>query len=221
MKIAMETVCSVCRKVKENSSQKISFQSLMYRIRREFQNRHLDLYIRSSRSHSLSAEEFYVNAYYDAEDEIDNEVPIEIIIYHNFDKTVLWDSKQVTDLLIQVYDAVIHELRHQDQSRKRGHKIYWPHSSIVLQYLSDPDEVDAYAYSIAIELCRSLGKIRAQRYLSIFKKLSRFKLQNTYVSPNLFAFVSVFSQLDEELLKRLIKKVYKILQKVDTDTIFM
>lgn len=217
----MKTVCVICNNVRKNSTQQISFQSLMSRIRREFQKHQIDLYIRSSRNLSLTSTEFYVNAYYDAEDELDNEVPIEIVVYHNFDKNLLWQDKQITEFLIQIYDAVVHEFRHQYQSYQRNHEIFWPHSSIVLQYLSDPDEIDAYAYSIAIELCRSVGKYRSQKYLTRYKKLSKFKIQGSYVSPNLFAFVSVFDQIDDLLLKKLIKKVYLAVDQIDTDTIFM
>lgn len=217
----MEAVCSVCHNVRNNATQKVSFQSLLSKLRREFQKHNFELYIRSSRNSDLTEEEFYVNAYYDSEDDHDNEVPIEIVIHHNFDKTVLWDRTQITELLIQIYDAVVHEYCHQRQSRLRYHKIFWPHSSIVLQYLSDPDEIDAYALSIAIELCRSLGRERSIRHLSKFKKVSRFKIQGNLVSSNLFAFVKVFDELDEDILKRLVKKVYKRLIKIDTDTIFM
>lgn len=217
----LETVFNVCNAVRNNITQKISFHSLLSRLRREFQKHNIELYLRSSRTPTLGVEEFYVNAYYDSEDDLDNEIPIEVIIYHNFDKSVLWDHCHTTGLLIQVYDAVVHELCHQRQSRLRCHRMFWPHSSIVLQYLSDPDEIDAYALSITIELCRSLGKERSLRHLSKFKKISKFKIQRNLVSPNLFAFVKVFDEIDEMLLRRLIKKVYKKLIKIDTDAIFM
>ena len=124
-------------------------------------------------------------------------------------------------MLIQIYDAVIHEFQHQHQSRRRCYKDFWPHSQIVLQYLSDPDEIDAYAISIAVELCRSLGRERSLRHLSKFKLLSKLRLQHNLVSPNLFAFVRVFDQVDENVLRRLMKKVFKHLKKIDTDLIFM
>ena len=217
----MTTAYIVCEAVRSNTNQKVSFQSLLSKIRKEFQKRQIDLYIRSNRKSSLTPEEYYVNAYYDAEDEHDQEVPIEIVIYHNFDKNVLWDRSHVTNLLIQIYDAVVHEFCHQEQSQKRHHKLFWSHSTIELQYLSDPDEIDAYSLSIAIELCRSLGKERALRQLSRFKRLSRFKIRENFVSPNLFAFVKVFEDIDENILRTVVKKIYKRIQKIDTDIIFM
>lgn len=217
----METVCSICNEVRQQSTQKPSFQILLSKLRREFRKNNLEILIRSCRNSSLTSEEYYVNAYYDAEDDYDNEIPIEIVIYHNFEKHVLWEYQNISDLLVQIFDAVVHEFRHQTQSQKRGHKIYWPHSNIVLQYLSDPDEIDAYSLSIAIELCRSLGKDRTLKHLSKFKRLSKFKIQNCLVSPNLFAFVKVFEDVDEDILKQLLKKVYKKIQKIDIDNIFV
>jgi hypothetical protein len=217
----MRAVYNVCKSVRNSSTEKISFHNLLAKIRKEFQKNQIDLYIRSNKRSSLHSTEFYVNAYYDAEDDLDNEIPIEIVIYHNFDKTILWNRAQITELLIQIFDAVIHEFKHQHQSEKRSYQSYWPHSSIVLQYLSDPDEVDAYALSIAIELCRTLGKERSIRYLSRFKVLSKYKIQHKLVSPNLFAFVNVFEEKDSKILKILVKKVFKLLHTIDTDLIFM
>lgn len=221
MIINQGAVFQVCTNIRNKIDQGISFKSLLSKIRKEFHNYNIELYIRSNRKISLSSDEFYVNAYYDYEDDLDNEIPIEILIYHNFNKDVLWDCEQITELLIQVYDAVIHEFQHQHQSRRRCHREFSHHSAIELQYLSDPDEIDAYAISIAIELCRSLGKHRAIHQLSKFKLLSKFRLQGQLVSPNLFAFVKVFDQVDEKILQRLIKKVYKRLRKIDINLIFM
>ena len=221
MIINQEIVFQVCSNIRNNIDQKISFKNLLSKIRKEFQSYNIDLYIRSNRKHSLSLEEFYVDAYYDYEDELDDEIPIEILIYHNFDNNILWNRKHITDLLIQIYDAVVHEFQHQHQSRRRCHREFWPHSSIVLQYLRDPDEIDAYAISIAIELCRSLGKARTLQNLSKYKRLSKFRIQSNLVSPNLFAFVNVFNQHDELVLRRLLKKVYKRVEKIDIDLIFM
>ena len=36
-----------------------------------------------------------------------------------------WDAKHITELLIQIFDAIIHEFKHQRQSRKRNFKIFW------------------------------------------------------------------------------------------------
>ncbi len=221
MNSIMEMICAVCAAVRTNSKQGISFQNLLTSLRREFRNQGFDIAIKSSRKSKLHPEEFYVNAYYDPEDDKNREVPIEVIVYHNFDKTVIWDHKHVTDLLVQVFDATVHEFKHQRQSRKRQYNTYWQDTSLTRDYLSDPDEIDAYSLSIAIELCRTLGKYRALRYMSKVSALSKLKFHNHYVSPNLYFYTKHFGNLDHPTLKQLAKKVYVRLQKVDTDCIFV
>lgn len=218
----METVCLVCNRVKAKSKSGVSFQQLLTLLRREFRDHQLTLKIKSDRDKKLNTEEFYVNAYYDAEEDKDGEVPIEVVVHHNFIKTVIWDYKHVTEFLIQIFDATVHEYKHQRQSIKRKHKVYSNYNkSPYKDYLADPDEVDAYAISIAIELCRSLGKYRAIRYMTKFNSLCKLKFNDQYVSPCLSAYYGQFHTLDHPTLKILAKKVYVRLQKVDTDCIFV
>lgn len=224
MNNVMETVCSVCTQVRARTKTGTSFQNLLKELRREFKKNDFDLKIRSLSKKFLSPEEFYVNAYYDAEDDSLKETAIEVIIYHNFEKDFVWDSKQTTDLLTQIFDAVVHEIKHQRQSRKRKYKCYWEHHDAgthFQEYLQDPDEIDAYALSIAIELCRILGKHRALRNMSRFTTMARLKVNEHFVSPNLNAYVAHFEQPHSPLLRKLAKKIYVRLMKVDTDFIFM
>lgn len=217
----METVCGVCNTVRNASKQGISFQTLLVKVRKEFRLQDIEVKLKSIRDKKLLPEEFYVNAYYDPEEDRDKEVAIEIVIYHNFPKDIDWDRKHVTDLLVQIFDALVHEYKHQRQSKKRQHKIFWPSSYNTHDYLSDPDEVDAYAFSIAIELCRSMGKFRALRYMNKISSLARLKFNGQFVSPNLYAYVLQFGELGDPVLKKLAKKVYIRIQKVDTDVIFV
>lgn len=217
MNSIMEMICGVCNIVRNNSKQGISFQNLLTKLRKEFRDQGFDLKIKSLRNNKLNHEEFYVNAYYDPEDDQNREIPIEVIVHHNFEKETMWDQKHVTDFLIQIFDATVHEFKHQRQSRRRMYESYWHHNS----YLDDPDEIDAYSLSIAIELCRSLGKYRALRYLHRISTLAKLKFNDHYVSPNLSAYINQFKELDHPVLKRLAKRVYIRLQKVDTDCIFV
>lgn len=224
MNSIMETICLICNRVRHNTKQDTSFPKLLVELRRGFKRAGLDLKIRSQTKKFLDAKEFYVNAYYDPEDDQNKETPIEVIIYHNFDKDVVWTNKQITELLVQVFDATVHEYKHQRQSRKRDYTEFWERVDAEQQfheYLQDPDELDAYALSIAIELCRTVGKFRALRYMPKFTTLARLKVQEQYVSPNLNAYVSHFEKPISPLLRRLAKKVYVRLMKVDTDHIFM
>ena len=222
MNSIMETVCWVCMQVKLKSKPGISFQNLLTLLRRQFRIQGFGLSIKSKRDKFLDSEEFYVNAYYDAEDDCNGEIPIEVVVHHNFDKDVVWDQKHATEFLIQIFDAVVHEYKHQRQSIKRKYQTYVAHTrSPYNQYLADPDEVDAYAVSIAIELCRNLGKYRALRYMGKFSSLSRLKFNDRYVSPCLASYFGAFGNLPNPVLKRLAKKIYVRLQKVDTDVLFL
>ena len=79
----METVSSVCNQVRHNSKHGVSFQNLLTLLRREFRKRGFDLKIKSDRDKGLGPVEFYVNAYYDAEDDKNKEIPIEVVVHHN------------------------------------------------------------------------------------------------------------------------------------------
>lgn len=219
----MEIVCSVCNKVKSTNKHGCIFQDVLKAVRKEFRNTDIDLKVKSQAKKFLTNEEFYVNAYYDCEDDSVGDTAIEVIIYHNFNRQLLWDEKQIKDLLMQIFDAVVHEIKHQRQSRKRRHRNYWRHVDAgyhYCEYLQDPDEVDAYALSIAIELCRTLGRHRALRYMPRFTTLARLKVQDQLVSPTLHAYVCYFEKPISPLLRKLAKKVYVRLKKIDTDYIF-
>ena len=224
MNSIMEAICLICNQVRYKTKQYTSFPKLLVELRRAFRNAGLDLKVKSQAKKFLATEEFYVNAYYDPEDDKNKDTPIEIIIYHNFDKDVIWSEKQITELLIQVFDATVHEYKHQRQSRKRGYKEFRERADAdheYRNYLQDPDELDAYALSIAIELCRTVGKFRALRYMPKFTTMARLKVKEEFVSPNLNAYVCHFEKPTSPLLRRLAKKVYIRLMKVDTDHIFM
>ena len=116
---------------------------------------------------------------------------------------------------------MVHELRHQRQYRKRHFKIGKDRGTGYKDYLADPEEIDAYSISIAIELCRSLGKTRALRYLHNVDKLSRFKINNNFVSTALASYLAEFPNSNDPIIKDLSKKIYVRLKKIDTDHIFM
>jgi hypothetical protein len=212
----LESVCSVCNSIRSNTKSSISFQQLLFTIRKEFRKKSFELRILTRRKDFLDFDEYYVNAYYDAVDDESSEIPIEIIIFHNFDYSTPWNKLQITQLLIQIYDALIHEFKHRAQSQKRNYQIFWHGYS----YLEDPDEIDAYAFSISIELSRSLGKYRAIRCLSRASLLSTFRFQEFLVSPNLYAYLLEYKTSDK-VIKSLLKKTYKYLQIIDIDAIFL
>lgn len=222
MNSIMETVCSVCNSVRSNVKDGISFQKLLVSLRKEFRNQGFGITVKSMRDRKMDSEEFYVNAYYDPEDDKEGDISIEVNIHHNFNVDAIWDKKHVTELLIQVFDATVHEFKHQRQSVKRKYVTYSNHDQEPYHaYLADPDELDAYAISIAIELTRSLGKYRAMRYLAKFSGLCKLKFNGKFVSPSLSAYYGQFGTVSNPLMRRLSKKVYIRLRKIDTANIFL
>ena len=218
----LEQVNSVCTVIRNSIKYPTTFKILLSKTRKVFKSKNFDLKIKTKRQPFLNHEEFYVNAFYDADDDKHNETPIEVLVYHNFDKNEIWDQKQTSELLVQIFDAVVHEYRHQRQSRSRKYLTFSEHPQTPYrEYLLDPDELDAYALSIAIELCRNLGKFRALRYMQRLSYLSKFKIQNKFVSPNLNAYVQHFGGVEHPVIKRLTKKVYIRLKKIDTDYVFV
>lgn len=221
MNSVMELICAICNTVRNGTRQGLSFQKLLNRIRKEFKQNQIEIKIKTVRDKSLNLEVFYANGYYDPEDDRQGDCPIELVITHNFPKDHIWYPTHVTELLVQIFDTVVHELRHQGQYRKRKFRQTLPRENTHKEYLSDPDEIDAYSVSITCELVRSLGATRAIRYLHNPETVSRLRLGGNYVSPSLSMYCGEFTTTSNPVIKRLVKKVYTRLRKVDTDSVFM
>jgi hypothetical protein len=221
MNSLMETICTICNSVRASSKQGLSFQKLLNKIRKEFKFKDITLQLRTVRDKTLNSDVFYANGYYDPENDLHGDCAIELIITHNFPKDHVWFPEQATDILVQIFDTTVHEFKHRRQFVKRNYQFGSERGSGHKEYLADPDEIDAYSISIAIELCRSMGKIRALRYLNSISKLGRFKLNNSFVSPSLSMYLSEFPNIKDPVIKQLAKKVYVRLMKVDTDYVFL
>ena len=219
MNLILERVNYVCNTVRKINDNPITFKKLIASIRREFKKCSIDLKIKTKKDKTLEHSSFFVNAFYDPEDDRNFETPVEVMIYHGFDPNDLFHEQQITEFLVQIYDAVVHELRHQQQSRQRNYDVFSDHAQEPFsKYLADPDELDAYALSIAIELLRAMPVYRAQKYMTRMSVLSKLKHSKILISPNLRAYVQHFN--NNPLLKRLAKKVYKHLNSLDSNQIF-
>ncbi len=221
MNSIMETIFTICNVILDSTKSGISFRKLLNKIRREFKHSYLEIKVTTIRDKTLNDEIFFANGYYDPTDDEEGDCCIELIITHNFCKDQIWYSDQIRQLLIQVFDTVVHELRHQRQYRKRQFKMGKDRGTGYKDYLADPEEIDAYSINIAIELCRTLGKTRALRYLHNVDKLSRFRINNNYVSPCLSMYRAEFPNPEDPIVKELSKKIYIRLKKIDTDHVFM
>jgi hypothetical protein len=219
MNSAIERVNRVCQNVRK-SYLSASFRKLVASTKKEFKNNDIDLAIKTKKDKSLDHDHFYVMAYYDPEDDFNNETAIEVIVHHNFLGDNKFQHNQITEFLIQIFDAVVHEMRHQVQSSQRYFETYSEHAHEPFsKYLADPDELDAYALSIAIELLRAMPAARAKRNMVRMTVLSRLKRGDMLVSPNLNSYTAYFK--NNSLLKKLAKKVYKHLETLDSRHIFL
>ena len=219
MNSILERVKKICDAVQDTNKQAVTFKKLAASVRKQFRIGQVDIVLKTKKDRNLSTDEFYIIAYYDAYEDKLNEISIEVNVYHHFDDTESFKAHQVQEFLTQIYDAVVHELRHQKQSQQRGYKTYSDHIvEPYSKYLADPDELDAYAFSIAIELLRAMPVQRAKRYMSRITVMSKMRSGETLISPNLHAYVSYFRR--NPLLKKLAKKVYKHLETLDTTKIF-
>lgn len=219
MNSILERVNSVCQNVRNMSVSPTTFKKLIALSKREFKDKDIDLSIKTKKDKTLREGHFYVEAFYDAEDDFNGDTPIEVLIYHNFNDLNLFEKPQITDMLIQLFDACTHEMKHQHQSRRRNYRVFSEHASEPYsKYLADPDEIDAYALSIAIELLRHMPKDQAKLYMSKITVLGKMKRHNTLVSPILASYIGEFK--NNPILLRLAKKIYKYIELIDTALIF-
>jgi hypothetical protein len=159
-------------------------------------------------------------AYYDSENDFNMDTAIEVIVYHNLAGTEPLGPHQVTAFLTEIYDATVHEFRHQYQSMRRNHNQYCDHVETPYSaYLADDDEMDAYAFSIAIELLRTMDADRAKKRMGRISVLSKMRTGAQFSSPQLRAYMGHFGL--NTLTKKLSKKIYHHLETIDKRWVFV
>jgi len=81
------------------------------------------------------------------------------------------------------------------------------------EYMSRPDEIEAYAMNIADELYRKVGKEDAIALLRMAKKTAQFKDEmGQFLSPDLFAYMGMWNfDSKHPVIKRLLKRIYQYL----------
>jgi len=220
MNIILDRVNQVCKTVRDNNPELVTFKKLISQTRAVFKRYEFDLVIKTKKEKDWDNDKFYVMAYYDAENDLNGDTPIEVVVHHNLDGTEKFGRHQVTSFLTEIYDAVVHEYRHQYQSMRRH---FIDHENAYIspydKYLSSQDEIDAYALSITIELLRHMDANRARRNLSRMSKMSKMRTGLNLVSPMLRTYIEHFGLND--ITKIIAKKVYQHLETVDKKYIFM
>lgn len=143
-----------------------------------------------------------VNAYYDHDDDT-----VEIsLIFNPSDTIIAWGKENREPFVHELYDALKHELLHAKQAKKRKTDYHARD-----EYLTNPDEVEAYAMNIADQLTRKVGVEEALHLLHNAKKSAQIKdNMGNLLSADLNAYVS---GVDERTWRRLLKKIYQYLTK--------
>ena len=220
MNIILERVYNVCKQVREQSPEQITFRNLIGRTRNTFKLYDFDIAIKSKKDRDLDTDKWYVVAYYDSENDYNMDTAIEVIIHHNLKGDEPFGPHQVTAFLTEIYDATVHEFRHQYQSVRRDHNQYGEHVDTPYErYLADDDEMDAYAFSIAIELLRTMDAERAKKRMGRISVLSKMRTGAQFSSPQLRAYIGHFGL--NNLTKRLSKKIYHHLETIDKRWVFV
>ena len=220
MNIILERVYNVCKTVRESTPEYITFKKLITRTRKAFKDHNFDIAIKTKREKDLDVDKWYINAYYDSENDFNMETAIEVIVYHNLPGDEEFAERQVTLFLTEVFDATVHEFRHQYQSMRRDFEDHSGHDQSPYEnYLADSDELDAYAFSISLELLRVMDVHRARRNLSRISIMSKMRTGSVYTSPTLRAYIDYFGL--NVLTKKLAKKIYFHLETIDKRFIFM
>jgi len=221
MNSTLERVYNVCTTVQDQISDSTTFKKLIIKTRKVLKAHDFVIDLKTKKDKTLTEDQWYVLAYYDSYNDEQLETAIEIIIYHNLNGDEQFKSVQVTALLTEIYNALVHELRHRHQSAKRNFQDCVTHTSSddYKHYLANQDELDAYALSIAIELLRNMDLQRAKFNLSRITVMSKMRKGSAYISPTLRAYTQHFGL--NRLVKRLAKKIYKNLETIDRRYIFV
>jgi len=160
-----------------------------------------------------------MNAFFDPEEDADDEISIEVqLIFNNKDKTIVLSNEGWTWLVNTIISSLTHEMIHQKQYRARGHikgKQFTKFTSSEKNvqgaqgYLGNTDEIEAYGYNIASHLLLNFSFDDATKFL---RNPSKDLLKH---SPDLFGYMVAF-QMDTNhpVIKRLLKKTFFYLNKL-------
>lgn len=148
-----------------------------------------------------------IAAYYDSQDDELCKTSIEIVlITNNQEKNIYFDEVLYNILTKRLADALAHELIHMKQARARDfieiarETCHVDGQQQEIDYLSNPDEIDAYAHNIVDELRDNENPL---------EKLRNPSLIDIDESLNLWVYFNTFGDdLRDPVLRRLLKKIY-------------
>ena len=159
-----------------------------------------------------------LGAYYDPENDEDEEGHIiELqLAFSPKDKTLKWSEEGKRYFVNELADVLKHEMLHAQQHRSRDFhpgRVGYDQRDLNYEYMTRPDEIEAYAMNIADELVRKAGKDGALELLRMAGKTAQFKDEmGNFLSPNLMAYFAMFDwRAEHPVMKRLLKRIYQFI----------
>jgi hypothetical protein len=172
-----------------------------------------------TRTPKLDVGELSIGAHYDPEsdEEGDDAIFINILFSEDGPAEFTWGKESKKYFLYKLKDTLKHEVLHMTQYRNRD---FHPGSEgsdnrdLNYEYMSRPDEIEAYAMNIGDEFIRNVGKDGAIDLLRMAKKTAQFKNElGQFLSPDLLAYFALFNfDSNNPVIKKLIKKIYQYIQ---------
>lgn len=167
-----------------------------------------------------------LNAFYDPDEDSQNERPYEIVIvFPESQNQVTMPIDEWRNFSASVIDLLEHEMIHSAQYRARNFKpqrrTEVKNLSYSQKYLSNPDEIEAYAYMLSKELIRKTKNFdQCFRLLRHFINTSLTKDQaGRLLSPTLYGFLKEFNfDSKNPVVKQLIKKTVSYVQQFKKQT---
>ena len=167
----------------------------------------------------LKEGELTIGAHYDPEKDEEEETAVFIRIVFSEDgpESFTWSKNSKKYFLNKLKDTLKHELLHMKQYRDRDFHAGtdgYDDSDMEHEYMSRPDEIEAYAMNIGDEFIRKVGKDGAIDLLRMAKKTAQFKNKlGQFLSPDLLAYFALFNwDTNHPVMKRLLKKIYQHIQ---------
>ena len=148
-------------------------------------------------------------------DKDDPNAPVELeLLFSNKEKKIVLADEGVDEYIRRILDSLGHELIHRGQARKRKYKQQREYKGpgkdkAERRYLGHPDELEAHAYNIAQEL---LYKYDKDTIIDAFRKGDLNILKD---SPNWQAYLFSFDTSDNPVVKKLIKFIFKYIDKLE------
>ena len=179
------------------------------------QGQYPELTVKLIQTDQLESNQANISAFYDPELDENDLVCITVeLIFSNKDTHIVW-CPEVVDFFVQKLSATIkHEKLHQSQHRARNFEdapTGYDNRNMEYEYMSRPDEIEAYAMNIADELVRKSDKETAKTLLRMASKTAVYKdEQGNLFSPDLFAYMSMWDfDSRRPVIKRLLKKTWE------------